>query len=131
MYKDNFNISAIETFFNSLLDEKVSSNTFFGGLPNTIQSTWKDMVVVDCASTIRDMNGYGSGVVSILLYPAKNRTDGSKDTATISRLTKALNVAIESNTSKIYQISRMGSMSDYDSTRKIYYDIVFLNLTIF
>jgi hypothetical protein len=131
MDKDKLNISAIETFFNGLLDGNVSNNTFFGGLPAAIQSTWSDMVVVDCSTSISDMNAYGSGVVSILLYPAKNRPDGSKDTATCSRLAKALNVAIKNNTSKDYQIKRMGMTSGYDTARKLYHDVVFVRISIY
>ena len=59
MDKDILNISAIETFFNSLLDDKVSNNTFFTTLPTTLDESWEDIVVVDCSNSIQDLNAYG------------------------------------------------------------------------
>jgi hypothetical protein len=113
-----------------LLSGNVSDNVFFGGLPTTIKENWNDMVVVDCSGTIKDMDAYGRGIVSILLYPSKNFSNGSKNVAVLSSLSTLLNNSIAGSTDEHYSINRMGMTSDYDTIRKIYYDIVFLNIRI-
>lgn len=130
MIKDNMNISSIETFLNSVLYKKASENIFFGGLPRTINSTWTDLIVVDCSTTLTDMNAYGKGVVTLLLYPSKNKSDGTKNIPVLSRLEKAVNKAIEEAASDNFAISRMGVMSDYDVASSIHHNVVFLNITI-
>lgn len=129
MDKDLLNISAIETFFNALLDKKVSSNTFFTTLPTTINSDWEDMVVIDCANAIQDLNAYGTGTVLIYLY-ARPFTSGRKNVAMMSKMEKALNVAIKENTSPSYKIVREGSFADFDSDAKMHCNIVEIQLLI-
>lgn len=63
MNKDNINISKIETYLNSIIDNVVSQNTYAGTLPDVTKSDWTDMVLIDCNSAIQDMNAYGRGVV--------------------------------------------------------------------
>lgn len=65
MDKNKLNISNIETFLIDLIWKNVSDNVFLGALPSAIESEWKDMVVIDCASAIEDMNAYGYGDVNI------------------------------------------------------------------
>lgn len=123
------NISKIETFFNELLDEKVSSNTFFTDLPTTIKQEWNSMVVVDCSNAISDMDGYGKGTVLIFLY-AKPLSTGMKNVAKMSELEQKLNECIAANDSKTYIINRANTYTDYDEERNLHCNIVVLNLII-
>lgn len=129
MDKDLLNISSIETFFNSLLDEKVSSNTFFTTVPTTIPADWDDLVVIDCANAIQDLNAYGVGTVLIYLY-ARPFTTGRKNVAMMSKMEKALNVAIENNTNPSYTVTRRGEFADFDSDAKMHCNIVEIQLLI-
>lgn len=129
MDKDLMNISKIETFFNTLLDNKVSENTFFTELPPTISSSWKDMVVVDCGDSITDMDGYGKGTVMIFLY-AKPLSNGAKNVSVLSSMEKKLNECIKNNTSKTYIVNRGKTYTDYDEERNLHCNVVVLNLTI-
>lgn len=122
------NISKIETFFNDLLDNNVSENTFFSDLPKSINQKWKDMVVVDC-DDIRDLNAFGSGNVYVFLY-AKTMSDGTKPVKTLSMLETNLNECIKSNKDEHYKISRARSYSDFDEQRNLYVNVVILNLII-
>lgn len=129
MNKDKINISKIETYLYSIMDNVISENTYAGTLPDTIQSKWSDMCLIDCANAIRDMDAYGSGVVLIWLY-ARPRLDGTKNTATMSALEKKLNEVISNASSDTYQISRGSIYSDYDTNRKWHCNIVELNILI-
>ena len=106
MDKNLLNISTIETFFNELLDEKVSSNTFFTTVPTNIDTTWSDLVVIDCANSIQDLNAYGVGTVLVWLY-AKPFSNGRKNVAVMSKLEKALNEALENNKNASYTVSKI------------------------
>lgn len=130
MNKDNINISKIETYLNSIIDNKVSENTYAGTLPDTIKSEWSDMVLIDCDTAIQDLEAYGRGVVLIWLY-AKPRGDGAKNTALMSQLERKLNEVIENANDSTYRISRRNTYSDYDSDRKWHCNIVELNILIF
>ena len=130
MNKDNINISKIETYLNSIIDNKVSENTYAGTLPDTIKSEWSDMVLIDCDTAIQDLDAYGSGVVLIWLY-TKPRGDGAKNTALMSQLERKLNEVIENANDNTYRISRRNTYSDYDSDRKWHCNIVELNILIF
>ena len=129
MDKNLMNISKIETFFNGLLDEKVSKNTFFTDLPPTIKAEWDSMVVVDCANAISDLNACGKGTVLIFLY-AKPLSTGMKNVAKMSELEKKLNECLASNDSKTYIINRANTYSDYDENRNLHCNIVVLNLIV-
>lgn len=129
MDKNKLNISAIETFFNELLDEKVSSNTYFTTLPTTFEEKPNDMVLVDCGTAIQDLNAYGYGTVLVWLY-AKPLSSGKKNVSILSRMEKLLNEAIQSNTNKTYKISRLGEFADYDSDAQMHCNIVQVQLLI-
>ena len=62
MNKEYINISKIETYLAGIIDNVVSDNTYAGSLPTTINSAWSDMVLIDCANAIADMEAYGRGV---------------------------------------------------------------------
>lgn len=123
------NISKIETFFDTLLDNKVSENTFFTDLPQAIKSEWTDIVVVDCAKAISDLNACGRGQVLIFLY-VKPQSSGKKNVSKMSELEQKLNERIEANDSKTYIINRSNTYTDYDANRNLHCNIVVLNLTI-
>lgn len=129
MDKDLMNISKIETFFNTLLDNKVSDNTFFTFLPPTIKQEWTDVVLVDLPNALRDLNAYGSGMVLVYLF-AKSKSDGTKNVARLSQMEKKLNELIESSKDKHYVISRANTYTDYDEQRNLFCNIVEINLTI-
>ena len=93
MDKTNLNISKIETYLHSIIDNVVSNNTYVGTLPDTIQSSWNDMCLIDVSSTITDFDSYGSGIVHILLY-ARPLLSGAKNVAVMSTLEKRLNEVI-------------------------------------
>lgn len=129
MDKNLMNISKIESFMNSLIDNKVSNNTFFTDLPPTINASWTDMVVVDCSNAISDMDGYGKGQILVFLY-AKPLASGAKNVATLSSMEQKLNECINSNSSKTYIINRANTYTDYDEERNLHCNIVVLNILI-
>lgn len=129
MNKDNLNISKIETYLNSIIDNVVSTNTYAGTLPDTIKSEWTDMCLIDCGHAIRDLNAYGQGTVLIWLY-TKPRGDGAKNTALMSQMERKLNEVIKNASDSTYSINRRNVYSDYDTDRKWHCNIVELNITI-
>lgn len=129
MNKDNINISKIETYLNSIIDNVVSKNTYAGTLPDIIKSDWNDMCLIDCGHAIMDMNAYGRGSVLIWLY-TKPRGDGAKNTAVMSQMERKLNEVIKNASDSTYQISRGNTYSDYDENRKWHCNIVELIITI-
>lgn len=129
MNKDNLNISKIETYLNSIIDNVVSKNTYAGTLPDTIQSSWTDMCLIDCGHAIIDLNAYGQGTVLIWLY-TKPRGDGAKNTALMSQMERKLNEVIKNASNSTYSINRRNVYSDYDTDRKWHCNIVELNITI-
>ena len=123
MDKTNLNISKIETYLHSIIDNVVSNNTYVGTLPDTIQSSWNDMCLIDVSSN-------GSGIVHILLY-ARPLLSGAKNVAVMSTLEKRLNEVIKNADSEIYKINRRYTYTDYDTDRKWHCNIVALNITIY
>lgn len=130
MDKNNMNISRIETYLHGIIDNKVSKNTYAGTLPDTIKSDWNDMVLVDCANRVSDMDAYGEAIVLVWLY-ARPFENGSKNVAMMDELETKLNEVIENANDKIYVINRRNTYSDYDSDRQWHCNIVELNVRIF
>ena len=130
MNKDNLNISKIETYLDSIIDNVVSENTYVGTLPDTIQTGWTDMCLIDAGTAINDLDAYGRGIVHILLY-AKPLSDGSKNVSGMSKMETRLNEVIRSANSRTYQINRRNTYTDYDAERKWHCNIVELNIKIF
>lgn len=130
MNKEHLNISNIETYLYSIIDNKVSQNTYVGTPPDTIKEEWEDMCVIDLGSNIRDYDAYGKGVVLVWLY-ARPLANGAKDVAQMTELENKLNEVIDSANDSIYHINRKAVYTDYDSERKWHCNIVELNLTIF
>lgn len=129
MDKDLMNISKIETFFNSLLDNKVSDNTFFTELPPALKQEWTDMVVVDFPNTVLDLEACGQGTVLVWLY-ARPKSNGTKNVPLLSQMESKLNDCISSNTDGHYIINRRGEYTDYDDQRNLHCNIIELNLII-
>lgn len=127
---DNLNISKIESYLYSIIDNKVSANTYAGTLPDTIQSEWTDMCLIDLGAEIKDKDAYGVGAVLVWLY-ARPLANGAKNVAKMSELESKLNEVIEGANDSIYHINRRATYSDYDSERKWHCNIVELNLRIF
>lgn len=130
MDKNRFNISSIESYLYSIINNIVSDNTFVGTSPETLSDSWKDVCVIDAGSSIADMDAYGRGVVLIWLY-ARPLANGAKNVAHMSVLETKLNEVIESANDGIYHINRRNIYSDYDATRKWHCNIVELTIKIF
>lgn len=129
MDKNLMNISKIESFFNTLLDNKVSYNTFFTDLPSTIKQEWTDMVVVDVVS-LYDLNAAGQSKVNVFLY-AKPKSNGTKNVPVLSKMESALNECVSANNDKHYKLLSTGNKyTDYDEARDLHCNIIEFNLLI-
>lgn len=129
MYKDNINISKIETYLHSIIDNTVSDNTYVGTPPETFKEAWTDVCVIDAGAEIRDMDAYGKGVVLVWLY-ARPLANGAKNVAKMSELETKLNEVIKNAHNSTYRINRRATYTNYDTERKWHCNIVELNLTI-
>jgi hypothetical protein len=117
MNKNRLNISKIETYLNSIIDNVVSENTFFTTVPDASvvkSSDWTDMVLVNLPVGIRDLEAYGRGEVDIVLY-ARPLESGKKNVAKMSQLEERLNEVIANTRSKDYQLVREDARSMYDA----------------
>lgn len=130
MNRNNINISKIENYLYGIIRDVVSKQTYVGRLPDTLDSDWKDMCLIDCGAAIADYDAFGAGVVLIWLY-AKPLSDGSKNVATMSQLEQKLNDVIANANNSNYKINRRNTYTDYDNERKWHCNIVELNLMIF
>jgi hypothetical protein len=113
---NKINISMIEDYLNSVLDNVVSNNTFFGYMPEkeTIDSSWTDMVFVEIPNGIRDNKAYGQGTALVWLY-ARPLASGRKNVAKMHELEVKLNEVIASASNSTYTISRRKTYTDYDT----------------
>lgn len=117
MDNDTLNISKIETYLNSIIDNVVSRNTFFTALPDASvvkSSDWQDMVLIDFPMGIKDFDAYGNGEVDIVLY-ARPLESGRKNVAKMSELETKLNAAVENAVSENYYMVRDDARSMYDT----------------
>ena len=126
------NISKIETYLNSILDNVVSMNTFFGSYPEreTIQEEWNDMVFVEIPNGIEDREAFGEGTVLVWLF-ARPLSSGRKNVATMSRMEESLNDVIKTASDPIYRISRRDTYTDYDPSIKWHANVVEIILKVF
>ena len=129
MDKNNLNISNIEMFLYARIKDKISANTYVGTFPDTIDSTWEDMCLIDCGSAIAGLDALGGGVVLIWLY-AKPLLDGSKNVGKMQELEEKLNKMIKDTFHNNYRINRRNTYTDYDNERKWHCNIVELNIVI-
>lgn len=129
MDKNNLNISKIETYLYSIMKNEVSEHTYAGTLPDTMDSQWNDMCLIDCADSIKDMNAYGQGTLLIWLY-ARPRSNGTKNVTIMSDLENKLNQVIANASNSNYSISKGATYSDYDTVRQWHCNIIELNILI-
>lgn len=132
MDANNLNISKIETYLNSILDNVVSKNTFFGYMPDASivkSSDWQDMVMVEVPNGIRDMDAYGQGTALVWLY-ARPLESGRKNVAKMSQLEQKLNEALESAQGDNYSIRRRLTYTDYDTNINWHCNVIELIITI-
>lgn len=133
MNKNNLNISKIETYLNSIIDNVVSNNTFFTALPEkeTIDaSDWKDMVLIDFPIGIKDLEAMGQGEVDIILY-ARPLESGRKNVAQMSVLETKLNEVIENARDKNYQLVKDDARSMYDTDINWHCNVITYILKVF
>lgn len=130
MNKSNLNISNIENYLFTLFDNVVSNNTFIGTLPDTIDASWTDMVLIDFGTSINDLDAMGKCIVHIFLY-AKPLANGSKNVRKLAEMEDKFNNAMSLQKDKTYQLSHVYDDSDYDKERKWHFNIKALNLMIF
>lgn len=126
---EKLNISNIETYLHSIMDGIVSENTYAGTLPDTVNSEWNDMCLIDCGNKLYDFDAYGQGTILIWLY-ARPRSNGSKNVTTMSKLEENLNFVIKNASNSEYSINRGFTYTDYDSIRQWHCNIVELNILI-
>lgn len=132
MNKDNLNISKIETYLNSILDGVVSDNTFFTTYPNVSvvkSSDWKDMVLVDIPSGIKDMEAMGQGTIFIGLY-ARPLESGKKNVNKMSQLEAKLNEVLENAVDSRYMLRRNDVRSSYDEDIDWHCNVVELTILV-
>lgn len=132
MNKDNMNISKVETFLNSVIDNTVSGNTFFGYIPDKSivdASNWQDMVLVEIPNGIEDKDAFGQGTALIWLY-SRPLESGRKNVAKMSELEKKLNEAISNGSSEFYSIRRRSTYTSYDTNIKWHCNVVEILITI-
>ena len=132
MDKQNLNISKIETYLNSILDGVVSDNTFFTTYPNVSMvkaSDWKDMVLVDIPSGVRDMDAMGAGTIFIGLY-VRPFESGKKNVAKMSELEDKLNEVLENARDSRYMLKRSDVHSTYDDDIDWHCNVVELTILV-
>jgi hypothetical protein len=132
MDKQNLNISKIETYLNDILNGVVSDNTFFTTYPNVSvvkASDWKDMVLVDIPSGVRDMDAMGTGTIFIGLY-ARPLESGRKNVAKMSELENKLNDVLETARDSRYMLKRSDVHSTYDDDIDWHCNVVELTILV-
>lgn len=130
MNRSNLNISNIENYLFTLFDNVVSNNTYIGTLPDTVDASWTDMVLIDFGTSINDLDAMGRCIVHIFLY-AKPLANGSKNVRKLAEMEDKFNEVMLSQRDKTYQLSHVYDDSDYDKDRKWHFNIKALNLMIF
>lgn len=130
MNRSNLNISNIENYLFTLFDNVVSDNTYVNTLPDTIDSSWTDMVLIDFGTSINDFDAMGKCIVHVFLY-AKPLSNGSKNVRKLLEMEEKFNVAYKNQLSKDYQLTHVYDDSDYDKDRKWHFNVKALNLLIF
>ena len=125
------NISRVEDYLNSIFDNVVSDNTFFGYLPEkeTLDASWTDMVFVEVPNGIEDMEAFGQGTVLVWLY-ARPLPSGRKNVAKMNELEEKLNEAISLAANGKYSIRRRSTYTDYDTNINWHCNAVELIITV-
>ena len=133
MNADKLNISKIETYLNSIFDNTVSDNTYFGSKPEEAivkSSSWNDMCVIELPNGIQDHDAYGKGTALVWLY-AKPLESGKKNVAKMSQLETKLNEAIKNANDSTYHIRRRLTYTSYDKDIDWHCNVVELIIKVF
>lgn len=128
MINNNFNISSVETFLDNVLKGKVSKNVYAGTLPNTIDDSVKDIVLIDCG-VANDLAAYGKGVINIFLL-AKPTANGRKNVALMQKMEKSFNDAFDNINDERYSLTQLYRTADYDTALNWHYTVIALNIII-
>lgn len=107
----------------------ISNNLFIGNMPATVDSSWKDMVLVDVLS-LKDYGAYAKGSANIFLYAKSVDSHGTKPVKQLYAMELALDKAIESCNDLHYVIEVNFRDADYDQNRNYYYNVVNIGLTV-
>lgn len=122
--------SRAENFFSMLLTKAgISDNLFIGSMPATVDSGWKDMVLVDVLS-LKDYGAYAQGSANVFLYAKSVDSRGTKPVKELYRMELALDKAIESCNDKHYVIDVNYRDADYDQNRNYYYNVINIGITV-
>lgn len=126
------NISKVETYLNSVFDNKVSNNTFFGSYPEkeTISPKWNDMVFIDIPNGIEDRGSMGIGTALVWLF-ARPLSSGRKNVGKISDMEIKMNEILESLNDPIYRLERRETYTEYDRNLKWHANVVEIIIKIF
>ena len=107
----------------------ISENLFIGNLPATVDSSWKDMVLVDVLA-IRDHGAYAKGQANIFLYCKSIYNYVTKPVASLYKMELALDKAINSCNDRHYSIEVDARDSDYDQNRNYYFNVINISITV-
>lgn len=107
----------------------ISNNLFIGNMPATVDSSWKNMVLVDVLS-INDYGAYAKGSANVFLYAKSVDSHGTKPIKELNKMEIALDKAIESCNDVHYVIDVNYRDSDYDQNRNYYYNVINIEVTI-
>ena len=132
MNKKKLNISTIETYLNSILDGVVSENVFFTTYPEVAvvkASDWKEMVLINLADGVRDMEAMGQGTIFVGLY-ARPFESGKKNVKLMSELEDKLNSVLENVSNDTYMLRRNDVRSTYDTDINWHCNVVELTLLV-
>ena len=119
----------VEEYLYSIIQGVVSDQTFPGTLPSAIDSSWNDMVLIDCDLPMTDMGPYSSATVYVFLY-ARPQSDGTKNVPLLSQLENKLCDVLDSIHDDHYSVDRLSNGADYDTTLQWHRNYVYFNLII-
>lgn len=125
------NISAVETYLNSIFDNTISENTIFGYMLEkaAIPDNWNDMVMIEIPNGIEDLDAYGNGTILVWLY-ARPLMSGKKNVAIMSQLEKKLNEVLQNHGNTTYQLTRRLTYTSYDTDIDWHCNVVELTILI-
>lgn len=122
--------SQVENFFSMLLTKAgISKNLFIGSMPATVDSGWKDIVLVDVLS-MRDYDAYAQGSANVFLYAKSVDSRGTKPVKALYEMELALDKAIKECNDKHYVIDINFRDADYDQNRNYYYNVINIGITV-
>lgn len=123
------NISLIEDFFYTLLkSDKLGEVVVGTKLTDTLDKNARRITLVDIGR-VRDMVGYGSGVVLVFLF-SKSAENGEKNVPVMAEMEEFLRTKVDESRHEHYIISRGSTYPDYDRTYDMHCNVVEINLTI-